>query len=58
MTSQANADLLRAQIIDDATHDLSYYNTFYIQSDSGTSHMSVIDGDGNAVGITSTPNLE
>ncbi|XP_038058650.1 glutathione hydrolase 1 proenzyme-like isoform X1 [Patiria miniata] len=57
MTSQSYADSLRAAISDTESHGLSYYKAYYNQPDSGTSHLSVVDGDGNAVAMTSTLNL-
>ncbi|XP_038058647.1 glutathione hydrolase 1 proenzyme-like isoform X1 [Patiria miniata] len=57
MTSQSYADSLRAAISDDSSHDPSYYAGYYNQPDSGTAHLSVVDGDGNVVSVTSTINL-
>ncbi|XP_034047889.1 glutathione hydrolase 1 proenzyme-like isoform X2 [Thalassophryne amazonica] len=57
MTSSSFATYLRDKITDDTTHNMSYYNPeFYIPGNHGTSHISVIDKDGNAVAATSTIN--
>jgi gamma-glutamyltranspeptidase / glutathione hydrolase / leukotriene-C4 hydrolase len=48
-----------SRINDDKTHDVSYYNPNFYSSieDHGTTHVSVVDKEGMAVGITSTINL-
>ncbi|GAA5977199.1 hypothetical protein JCM10908_004892 [Rhodotorula pacifica] len=52
------ADAVRANITDDRTHELSYYNPqFDILDDHGTTHLSVIDQWGGAVSLTTTVNL-
>ncbi|GAA5867528.1 hypothetical protein JCM3774_003867 [Rhodotorula dairenensis] len=52
------ADAVRANITDDRTHKLSYYNPqFDILEDHGTTHLSVIDRWGGAVSLTTTVNL-
>ncbi|XP_038058653.1 glutathione hydrolase 1 proenzyme-like isoform X2 [Patiria miniata] len=56
MTSKSYADSLRAAISDDSSHDPSYYKAYCNQPDSGTAHLSVVDGDGNAVSVSSTIN--
>ncbi|XP_033627886.1 glutathione hydrolase 1 proenzyme-like [Asterias rubens] len=56
MTSQAYADSLRAHIDDNDSHDPSYYTSYFNRPDSGTAHLSVVDGNGNAVSVTSTVN--
>ncbi|XP_067653668.1 glutathione hydrolase 1 proenzyme-like [Haliotis asinina] len=57
MTSREFGDATRARIDDAATHDATYYGaTFSSQPDQGTSHISVVDAEGNAVAITSTIN--
>ena len=51
---------MRSRITDYTTHDVEYYleNQPVLNPDShGTTHLSVIDEKGNAVGITSTINL-
>ncbi|BGP56748.1 hypothetical protein JCM8202v2_004378 [Rhodotorula sphaerocarpa] len=52
------AEAVRANITDDRTHKLSYYNPqFDIDEDHGTTHLSVIDQWGGAVSLTTTVNL-
>ncbi|POY74464.1 putative Gamma-glutamyltransferase [Rhodotorula taiwanensis] len=52
------ADAVRANITDDRTHKLAYYNPqFDIDEDHGTTHLSVIDQWGGAVSLTTTVNL-
>ncbi|BGP49944.1 hypothetical protein JCM10450v2_005849 [Rhodotorula kratochvilovae] len=52
------ADAVRANITDDRTHPLSYYNPqFDILEDHGTTHLSTIDQWGGAVALTTTVNL-
>lgn len=47
-----------SRITDNKTHRLEYYNPkFDIHEDHGTTHLSVIDNEGNAVALTSTINL-
>ena len=57
MMSQATADYLRSKIWDNQTHHVDYYADFYVNVDHGTSHLSVLDQEGNAVALTSTINL-
>lgn len=48
------AALLSLNLTDDTTHPAAYYNPEYsILEDHGTSHSSVVDGEGMAVTITS-----
>ncbi|XP_005105282.1 glutathione hydrolase 1 proenzyme [Aplysia californica] len=57
MTSLADCEKIRQRISDATTHDTTFYNpTFSVANDSGTAHISVIDGEGNAVSVTSTIN--
>ncbi|XP_071098106.1 glutathione hydrolase 1 proenzyme-like [Haliotis cracherodii] len=57
MTSREFGDSTRAKIDDAATHDAKYYGaTFSSALDQGTTHLSVVDAEGNAVAITSTIN--
>ncbi|GFN91269.1 gamma-glutamyltranspeptidase 1 [Plakobranchus ocellatus] len=57
LTSKAYADSIRQLITDNVTHDYHYYGpSFYTPKTSGTSHLSVLDQDGNAVAVTSTIN--
>lgn len=50
---------LRAEIEDDETFSASYYNpsNYSVLIDHGTSHMAVVDGEGNAISLTTTVNL-
>ncbi|KAK6184496.1 hypothetical protein SNE40_006962 [Patella caerulea] len=58
MTSNEFGDSIRQQIDDTRTFDTMYYGpTFYDENKVGTSHISAIDKDGNAVSVTSTINL-
>ncbi|XP_005105284.1 glutathione hydrolase 1 proenzyme [Aplysia californica] len=57
MTSRAVCEEIRQRISDEKTHDIEFYNpAFSVANDSGTAHISVIDGEGNAVSVTSTIN--
>uniref|UniRef100_A0A1I8G9W0 Gamma-glutamyltranspeptidase 1 n=1 Tax=Macrostomum lignano TaxID=282301 RepID=A0A1I8G9W0_9PLAT len=57
MTSSSYASELRSRITDDATHDVNYYGPmFEWKEDSGTTHVSLVDSDGNAIAITSSIN--
>lgn len=45
---------IHAKISDDMTHPVPYYNPrFYTAEDSGTTHLSVLSPDGDAVSVTS-----
>jgi gamma-glutamyltranspeptidase/glutathione hydrolase len=50
---------LRHRITDDRTHDVSYYNPelLAVPETHGTSQISVIDGNGMAISLTTTVNL-
>eukprot|EP00055_Hartaetosiga_balthica_P011340 m.51176 g.51176 ORF g.51176 m.51176 type:complete len:624 (-) comp7548_c1_seq3:96-1967(-) len=49
----------RNKITDDMTHhNTSYYGAHYdVEETPGTTHFSIVDGDGSAVAMTSTVNL-
>lgn len=52
------ADLIAANLTDDRTHPVEYYNPeFDIVTDHGTSHTSAVDSQGMAVALTTTVNL-
>lgn len=59
MTSSAFGDSLRHKIFDNRTFaNYSYYGDFYSKADDqGTTHLSIISPDGDAVAATSTINL-
>jgi len=59
ITSKAYAEDIRKRIKDNTTHDNpSYYGAvFYNQEDHGTSHVSILASNGDAVSVTSTVNL-
>lgn len=60
LTSEQLATETRAKINDSYTsNDPAYYGavTYNPSEDHGTSHISVLDGDGMAVSLTSTVNL-
>ncbi|KAL5016373.1 hypothetical protein ScPMuIL_005962 [Solemya velum] len=58
MTSAEYGVYIRSRISDDRTHDMGYYEpAFEIHPDYGTSHLSVIAPNGDAVACTSTVNL-
>lgn len=50
---------LRTEIENDATYGPAYYNpsNYSVLIDHGTSHMAVVDGEGNAISLTTTVNL-
>ena len=53
------AKLMRSMITDNTTHDIKYYltkNVKYNPLSHGTSHLSVVDVEGNAVAMTTTIN--
>ena len=58
MTSADFGELKRSAIDDTQTFGSDYYNaSFGVEWDSGTSHLSVMGPNGDAVSITSTINL-
>lgn len=57
MTSDWFADDIRSRINDSHTFPVEYYDPeFEVPEDHGTSHLSIVDEDGNAVAMTSTIN--
>ena len=60
MTNETFAELLRQKIWDNQTHsNASYYRgNFHFEEDYGTSHLSVLSPNGDAVGLTSTINFQ
>ena len=59
MTSGDFGEYLRHKIYDNRTFDnYTYYGDFYSRAnDGGTSHLSIISPDGDAVSVTNTINL-
>ncbi|XP_063225549.1 scoloptoxin SSD14-like isoform X4 [Bacillus rossius redtenbacheri] len=59
LTSQEYAALIRKKIQDNATMDdaSKYGAVYYNQDDHGTSHISIIAPNGDAVSVTSTVNI-
>ncbi|XP_070184038.1 glutathione hydrolase 1 proenzyme-like [Littorina saxatilis] len=58
MTSPEFGEEIRSKIDDVRTHNLSYYGAkFDDDIKPGTAHFSLMDGEGNAVAVTSTVNL-
>ncbi|XP_072046842.1 glutathione hydrolase 1 proenzyme-like [Amphiura filiformis] len=58
LTSRRTADEIRETIKDDGVYDNRFYgNVLDTLDDRGTSHLSVIDKDGNAVSVTQTLNF-
>ncbi|OZJ05970.1 hypothetical protein BZG36_01253 [Bifiguratus adelaidae] len=52
------ADLVRANITDNQTHEPDYYRPVFDNAEShGTTHLSTLDSDDMAVSLTSTVNL-
>ena len=60
MTSEALGLTTFRKISDDHTvNNASYYGAdYYVPSDKGTSHTSVLAPNGDAVAVTSTINLQ
>nr|BAQ21912.1 gamma-glutamyl transpeptidase [Allium sativum] len=57
MLSPTYAEKVKERIFDNTTFDLSYYSNKWSQlSDHGTSHVSIVDSERNAVSFTSTIN--
>ncbi|XP_015755869.1 PREDICTED: gamma-glutamyltranspeptidase 1-like isoform X3 [Acropora digitifera] len=58
MLNQRLGELLRQKIQDDRTHyDVSYYAKYFSHADYGTTHISVLAENGNAVAVTSSINM-
>ena len=58
MLDQKLGDQLRQKIKDDRTHhDVSYYAEYFSHADYGTTHISVLEKNGNAVAVTTSINL-
>ncbi|KAK3550143.1 hypothetical protein QTP86_021080 [Hemibagrus guttatus] len=58
ITAKSFADSIRQKITDNTTHNQSYYEPeYFLPENHGTSHISVVDADGNAVAATSTINM-
>ena len=60
MLMNSTADNMRSRILDNTTFDPEYYTeqrVFVTSSDSGTSHLSVLAPNGDAVAATSTINF-
>ncbi|XP_028681250.1 glutathione hydrolase 5 proenzyme-like [Erpetoichthys calabaricus] len=56
LISDKFADFARSQIQDDQTHPFPYYGVSPSFDSTGTTHISIIDKDGNSVSVTSTIN--
>lgn len=57
MTSNHFAEYIRGRITDNMTHKTAYYDpSFYNTETYGTSHLSVLAANGDAVSVTSTIN--
>ena len=58
MLDQRLGEGLRQKIQDYRTHDnVSYYAKFFSRADYGTTHISVLAENGDAVAVTSSINL-
>lgn len=58
MTSSAFGESLRQKIYDNRTFDYKHYGDFYSSvNPAGTTHLSLISPDGDAVSATTTVNL-
>jgi gamma-glutamyltranspeptidase / glutathione hydrolase len=59
MINSTTAAKIKSRISDDKTHNVTFYDPEHIDipETHGTSQMSVIDGDGMAISLTSTVNL-
>ena len=58
MIEQKLGDSLRQRIQDNSTHhNVSYYAQFYSHADYGTTHVSVLAENGDAVAVTTSINF-
>ena len=57
MLDQKLGDQLRQKIKDDRTHHVSYYAEYFSHADYGTTHISVLEKNGDAVAVTTSINL-
>ena len=58
MLEQSLGDELRQLIHDDKTFDnVSYYTQYFSAADFGTTHISVLAGNGDAVAVTTSINF-
>lgn len=59
MLSPAFGDEIRAKINDNKTYtDPTYYGGDFVSIDKGTSHMSILASNGDAISVTSSINLK
>lgn len=57
LTSKEFAEQIRKRIEDHTTHDTDYYDPVYhTENDHGTTHLSVLASNGDAVSVTTTVN--
>lgn len=58
MMDPTTADIMRSKITDSTTHDPQYYkfDLQYNPPSYGTTHLCVLDEEGNGAAITSTIN--
>ena len=58
MLDQKLGDQLRQKIQDNQTqHNVSYYAEYFSHADYGTTHISVLEKNGDAVAVTTSINL-
>ena len=59
MTTEWMAADMKSRIDDNVTHDVEYYDpAFQLNTEAGTSHLSILGPNGDAVSMTSTVNLQ